>query len=485
MDRLVSVDVKELELAFKPSERCSASFRISNLMHTMSVAVCLTTADSRYCFAPNPYSVLPPLSSSTVSIHLPPLLSPPVSDSVLVRTTMLPTGRAHPDALRRIFSAPGRQIFRDALLPLSVVGPHVVKSLLFASTPSSSSSLDTTLRTAFLLSKAISRCSTSDLSNLLIDAARLGNPAFVSPLIDAGAHPDSRDSDGNSALSVAAAAGNVEAARALLDAGAQFDPSADRLLHAAAAANDVRLLDVLANPGNIDSADSTGRRPIHEAASGGHAEALRFCVRCGCDASAPDSGGWTPLHCAAAEGHLAAVEFLLDAVPFAKYAVTRDGRTAYAVAAEAGHSHLGDSLRLGDGLQRAARLGDANGIRSLVSQGAGVNGRDQNGWTPLHRAAFKGRMESVKVLIGSGAQIDAVDNVGYTPLRCAVEAGQSEVALYLVSQGAYANQKTFKSPFLPVRNPCFGKNNHPAQLPLPLPLPLPPVNGEKRGDLVN
>ncbi|XP_068660288.1 protein VAPYRIN-LIKE-like [Aristolochia californica] len=479
MDRLVSVDVKELELVFKPSDRCSASFRVTNLMHTMSIAICLTTADSRYSFDPQPYSVLPPLSSYTFSLHLAPALSPPLSDSVLVRSTMLPTGRAHPDALRRIFSTPGRQIFRDALLSISIVGPHIVKSLLFSSSPSSSPPgvSETTLQSAFVLSKAISRCSDSELSNLLTDAARIGNPSFISSLIDAGADPNSRDSKGNSAISVAVGSGNVETARALLAAGSQFNPSTDRLLHTAAAANDVDLLAVLANTGNINSADSTGRTAIHEASSRGHFEALEFCVHSGGDTNVADSGGWTPLHCAAAKGQLAAVEFLLEAAPFTKYAVTRDGKTPFSLAVEAAQDHLMDVLRLGDGLQRAAGLGDANGIRSCLSKGAKVNGRDQNGWTPLHRAAFKGRLESVKLLISSGAQTEVVDDAGYTPLHCAIEVGQSEVALYLMSQGAYVNPKTLKGS-IAENWACFSKNNHHLAR-----LHPPPARGEKRVSL--
>lgn len=116
--------------------------------------------------------------------------------------------------------------------------------------------------------------------------------------------------------------------------------------------------------------------------------------------------GYTPLHYAAQNGNFEAV---------AKHAITKEGKTAFALAVEEGHSCLYDSLQLVDLLKT---------IKGCLAQGGKVNGRDQNGWTPLHRAAFRGQMESVRVLIGLGARVDLVDASGYTPLLRAVEGGR-------------------------------------------------------------
>jgi ankyrin repeat protein len=96
-------------------------------------------------------------------------------------------------------------------------------------------------------------------------------------------------------------------------------------------------------------------------------------------------------------------------------------------------------------LQRAARVGDIQGMKSCLAQGANVNGKDMNGWTPLHRAAFKGRIECVNLLLDHGAQVDVVDDAGYTPLQCAAEAGQVQVASLLIAHGAKANVKSLKA----------------------------------------
>lgn len=109
------------------------------------------------------------------------------------------------------------------------------------------------------------------------------------------------------------------------------------------------------------------------------------------------------------------------------------------------HSQLYDHLQLGDTLHRAARKGEVADIKKCIAEGANLNGKDQNGWTPLHRAVFKGKIEAVKVLVKHGAKLDVVDYCGYMPLHLALEAGQKDVATYLVAQGAKANLKSFKT----------------------------------------
>lgn len=268
-------------------------------------------------------------------------------------------------------------------------------------------------------------------------------------------------SDGRSLMSLAVSYGHLDVVRVLIASGCEIDDSVDRFLHHAAALNRVDLMEVLCGGlagMDVNSVNSVGRTPVHISAIHGHVDALRFCVSVGGDPDRADFEGWTPLHCAAAEGRLESVEFLLECSSYAKYAITREGKTAFSVAIDNGHCHLLDLLRLGDVLHRAARLDDVHGMKSCLAQGAKVNGRDQNGWTPLHRAAFKGRLESVKLLLSHGAQVDLVDDDGYTPLQCSVEAGHMKVALYLIAHGAPVNLKSLKG-VCPLDMECF--KNHP------------------------
>ncbi|KAG2697210.1 hypothetical protein I3760_07G096000 [Carya illinoinensis] len=457
MDRLVKPDVKEVDLAFKRGQKCTTTFRLTNLMHTMAVGVSLNTTNPSVFSFSQQFSVIPPLSSSSYSLVFsqtsdqPPLSSPP--DVITVRSSMLPTGKAHQDDLRRLFAKPGPHVFRDASIPINLVGSHVAEFLIshHAQIP----------ETDVFLNKALSGCTDPQLADLLRAAVVYGSANLVNDLIDAGADVNDKDSNGRSMIGLAIRAADLVILKVLIASGCKIDNSVDRVLHEAAAINSVDFMEVLfAGFGDIDvnSVDSDGRTPIHVAAVRGFVEAIRFCVRVGGKVDVLDCNGWSPLHYAAAEGHLDAAECLLE-YSNAKYALNNDRKTAFALAVENGHLHMLDLLRLGDVLQRAARVDDIHGLKSCLAQGANVNGRDQNGWTPLHRAAFKGRIECVKVLLNHGAHVDVVDDAGYTPLQFAVEAGHVQVALLLVTRGAEAKMKSFKG-VVPSELDCF--KNHPS-----------------------
>ncbi|KAI9080395.1 hypothetical protein K1719_037789 [Acacia pycnantha] len=456
MDRLVKSEKKEVELIFKKGQRCSTSFKLTNLMHTMSVAVSLTTTNPSLFSLNRSFSVIPPLSSSSYILLLsqpsdqPPFSTP--ADVVTVRTAMLPTGKAHQSDLRRLFSKPGPHVFRDAVLPVSFVGPHVAEFLIshYTQIPESGS----------LFKKAISGCAQSELTALLRPAIECGNEDAVSASIDAGADVNLRDSNGISLINLSVRAAKMDVLKILLASGCTPNHSVDSSVHEAATLNRVDILETLSqsfgNNMDINSVSSEGSTPIHMAALHGHIEAIQFCLSIGGNPNVVDHNGWTPLHCAASEGHLKVVECLLECSNV-KYAVNREGKTAFSLAVDNGHSHLLDLLQWGDALLRAARLDDVHGLTSCIAKGAMVNRKDQNGWTPLHWAAFKGRIKSVKVLLEHGAEIDAVDDAGYTPLHCAAEAGHLQLALFFISRGSRINLKSFEGALL-LNSECFNKD---------------------------
>ncbi|GAA0145944.1 hypothetical protein LIER_06013 [Lithospermum erythrorhizon] len=446
MDKLVKTNVQELNLQFIKGQKCSATFKLTNLMHTMSVAISVTTTNPSLFALSQPLSILPPLSTSSYTLFFSqtssdrcPRIQVARIETVMVRSSMLPTGKAHQDDLSKLFSKPGPRIFKDGTISVFFVGPHVVEYLLAYSSKS--------LEVSFLLPKAIAGCDQAELNSLLKKGAKMGKSFVVSCLVDAGADVNSRDLEGRSAMSVAVEFGNVGVAEVLIESGFVMNKKKDLFLHEAAEKGCVEMLEILClGYGDIDvnSVDSKGQTALHIASIHGLVQVVRFLLSVGSIPDIADKKGWTPLHFSAQEGHLEVVKVLLTHSILSKYAITKEGKTAYALAVEKGHDHLYGILHLQDLLHRAARVGDVHSMKSCLAEGGNVNAKDQNGWTPLHRAAFKGQFECVKLLISHGAVVDAIDDDGYTPLNLASMVGHSQVSLFLISHGGKANVKSLQ-----------------------------------------
>ena len=127
---------------------------------------------------------------------------------------------------------------------------------------------------------------------------------------------NSRSGDGFTALHFAGFFGQGEAARVLIDAGAEVD---------AVASNPMQVM------------------PLHSAASARNLEAARHLLEHGAPANARQQGGWVPLHAAAQNGDRAMVELLLRHGADATLA-NDAGKTPAAVAREKGHEEVAQLL---------------------------------------------------------------------------------------------------------------------------------------------
>lgn len=99
-------------------------------------------------------------------------------------------------------------------------------------------------------------------------------------------------------------------------------------------------------------------------------------------------------------------------------------------------------------LHHAAKRGDADGTRELLTMNANVNVADARGITPLHVAACQNRISIVSMLCAAGADVDARHYSGAecvvdkplvlrkSALHFAAERGHMEVIEVLLGYGA-------------------------------------------------
>jgi ankyrin repeat protein len=235
----------------------------------------------------------------------------------------------------------------------------------------------------------------------LPEAARAGDMEAVRALLAAGAEVDASDPDGTTALHWAVYRDDAAMVARLIEAGADVNrPNRNGAIPLAlacpnAAANPAiveRLLAAGADP----NASPTGAPPIVACAGVGAESAVRMLIARGADVNAAD--GWkeqTALMWAAAENHVGTVRLLLEtgarvdarsngAFTALMFAVRQDARDAARLLIDAG-ADVNHATPAG---QTVLRLAINNRhytlAAALLDAGANANARDKQGTTPLH-----------------------------------------------------------------------------------------------------
>ena len=221
---------------------------------------------------------------------------------------------------------------------------------------------------------------------------------------------------------------------------------------------------------------------IHEAAEAGNIEAVKQYLAAGADVNAKDDNGWTPLHAAAREGHKEIAELFIangadvnaktvygntpldlakDKSETADLLRKHGGKTgawfkaeeSIHIAARVGHveaikKHLAaganvnviGKFRKASPLYMAAYSYNAEATKFLLENGADIHQLDFENETALHTAAYhsyhgEGDVSVVALLVDHGSKINAISDRGLTPLDLAIMTGVPEIADLLRKHG--------------------------------------------------
>jgi ankyrin repeat protein len=232
-----------------------------------------------------------------------------------------------------------------------------------------------------------------------------------------------------------------------------------------AAWTEVRTL--LAQHADVDAPQADGMTALHWAAHHDDLDAAVALLEAGARATVSNRYGVTPLSIACTNGNAAMVARLLDAGVQAGAALP-GGETALMTAARTG-SLPTVTLLLSRGapvdakeerrgqtaLMWAAAEGHAPVVRALIAAGADVHMHLSSGFTPLLFAVREGRLDAVRALVEAGADVNetipadgpgprrrgygGVPPAGTTPLLLAVRNAHFEVAAALLDAGARAD----------------------------------------------
>ncbi|XP_050231391.1 protein VAPYRIN-like [Mercurialis annua] len=459
MDRLISLEPSNLAaIRIEPGQKCRGELTLRNVMYTMPVAFRIQALNkTRYTIKPHS-GIISPLATLTVEItyHLPynsslPETFPRCEDTFLLHSVVVP-GASIKDATSNFdsvpqdwFTAKKKQVFIDSGIKVMFVGSPILAQLV------ADGSMDEIREVLERSDPSWNPADSVDFNGqtLLHIAIAQGRPDFVQLLLEFEPNVELQNRAGASPLEAAAAAGEALIVELLLANKASTDRSESSTwgpIHLAASNGHLDVLRLLLLKGaNVDSVTKDGFTALHMAVEERRRDCARLLLASGAKADIDDATeGDTSLHIAARLGDESMVKLLLQKGGANKNIRNKNGKIAYDIAAEHGHSRLFDALKLGDSLCVAARKGEVRTILKLIENGAQINGKDQHGWTALHRSSFKGKIEAVRTLIDKGIDVDAKDEDGYTALHCAVESGHADVIELLVKRGADIEARTNK-----------------------------------------
>ncbi len=280
-------------------------------------------------------------------------------------------------------------------------------------------------------------------SSALPEAVKHGNADAARVLLDIGADPDAPDDTGIFPLAYAAFDNRTDLAGLLLARKAHVNLSyrGSTALDLAVAAGKVETAKLLIDNGaDVRRIYPSGRTPLHIAAANGPAEMVALLIDRGADLDLQDKLRMSPLDLAVAKNQAESIGVLLDA----------GAKPEPGLLMRALRSSRPDVLKvllarsnqpLAPLLKNALAQNRPSVVEALIAAGADINARDGAGFTPLHDAALAGNAGAVRFLLDHGADVNIGDkDTGATALYMAATMGREEVVTLLLEKGADATK---------------------------------------------
>lgn len=245
-------------------------------------------------------------------------------------------------------------------------------------------------------------------------AVKYGKTDEVKKFIAAGIALDAIGPGGDTALHLAARNNMTEAARLLLDAGANPKAGHESDLKRTPLADAVNfgkadMAELLTRYGGYTPGEkaSDGFTLLHRACEKNKPHLVAAMINAGADGNEMTGNGATPLLIAIARRNPDVADRLLDFPAVARgineFFVQTDTkkRTAFQMAVEAGQAPV---------------------VNKMLKFGSNVNAPDAEGVTPLQHAILKGDLALVRTLIANGADLNKPDSSKGSPLYMACQA---------------------------------------------------------------
>ena len=295
----------------------------------------------------------------------------------------------------------------------------------------------------------------------LMNAAEKGSVEVIHAILqsipedDRAAHVNQLSTNGFTALIITAAHGNVDAADALLDYGADTSVanqhSGVTALMYAAANKKVEFVKLLLGKGKaeVDQRHFAGGTALLEASTGGAVESMKLLIEAGANYDLKDEDGVSATMGIATSCELEGLKLVVELMKKdGKWdselnRMSFSGGTPIMFAAAGGHAECVEYLlELGATVDTPSKA-TPEYLAKMEKQLAGTtpadNERHVDGVTALHVAAQGGFLECTEVLLKSGADPTWLDTENRTPLTMAIKGNFGNVAIALVKAGADPN----------------------------------------------